>query len=231
MQETHKRLSPDIAAFYGIAWSSARTSCLKILRRRGCSKEEAEDLFGSACEEVMETVDPIKRRFTKRQMVSYMKKRCESRWIDDKRRQSSLKFDPSSEVETYQDHAEDPARTAEVNETIQFLEEAELSLSPRERRIFQLRAEGLSPDEIRRLTPGLSYRTYRKLIERANKRVKAARSKIQSGQRCEELHSNVLREFIAGAGPPMQMEVVKAHLDHCRRCQQRCAHLRDAAVS
>jgi DNA-binding CsgD family transcriptional regulator len=161
--------------------------------------------------------------------VSYMKKRCESRWIDDKRRQSVIRFNPLSGAETSQAHdTEDPAQLAERSEAIQIFKEAELSLSPRERRIYQLRAKGLSPNEIRQLTPGLSYRTYRKLIERANKRVKAARSKIESGQRCEELNSQVLREFIAGAGPAMQMEVVKAHLEHCRRCQQRCTRLRDA---
>lgn len=167
------RLDREKRTFYGRIYEAARAGCMKSLRSTGCSEEEAEEVFDRVLLHVMDEVDPIERDFDPPQMVNYLKRACRNQLIDDRRRQGGLHVTGLDRVGPVSDPtAIDLEEEAALHETMEEVRQALRSLPQRERAIFcQRNLLGRSPNEIRRIT-GVSGRTYRKLIEHANKAVR-----------------------------------------------------------
>ena len=168
------RLDPEESRFFGGLYEAARAGCLKSLRSSGCSEEEAEEFLGEAVVKVIDEVDPIARDFDPPQMVNYLKTASRRCLIDDWRHRGVLNVTSLDEVESASDAgARSLDEEAASHEAIDALLVALRSLPKRERSVFCLRhLRGMSPDEIQR-REGISSRTYRKLIQRANVAVRA----------------------------------------------------------
>lgn len=223
-----RRLSVAEARFYAAVFSSARKGSLSELRRKRCNEEEAEEIFTAAFERVMETVDPIAREFSEAQMVSYVKRACWFRLLDERRRRGLRTEIGLSTIRSLSDTSTPgPEEVAEERETVAIGREAMQMLCERDRLIFRQRHQmNLSPEEILQNTPGLSRRSYRKIIQRANSRVLDAFAQIQGGERCEEMRASILRRYIAEESPDAERRAVEAHLAHCRACRQSQAQMR-----
>ncbi len=223
------KVSEEALRFYGRAYGPARAGCLNQLRTEGCSEEEAEEIFAATFERVMQTVDPIARQFAVPQMVNLLKTACPRRLIDERRHQRVLHKVPLADAGSVADEgSETPVELAESRETVAIGREAVASLSERDRKIFIQRHQlDLEPDEILANFPGLSRRTYRKIIQRANARVLRAFEEIDSGARCKDMERNHLQRFVSNAASSEEAMVVEAHLAHCRACRQTAARMRD----
>lgn len=225
---TNDRLSPDAAQFFRRVYGPARAGCLHQLRGAGCSEEEAEEIFQATLERVMETVDPVSRRFAVPQMVNLLKTACHRRLIDERRHQGVLRRAPLVEASAVPDEESDtPAEVAESREMVAIGREAVASLSERDRQVFVQRHQlGLEPDEILENFPGLSRRTYRKILQRANARVLAAFEAIDRGDRCRDIEHHLLSGFVADEIPAGEVTAVEAHLSHCRACRLTVVEMR-----
>ncbi len=225
---SHRKLSVKEASFYAAVYGSARKGSLAELRRKGCSEEEAEEIFTAAFEHVMKVVDPIAREFSEAQMVVYVKRACWFRLIGERRRRGLRTVVDLGVIRSLSDSSSpDPQKVAEEREAAAIGQEALQMLSERDRLIFRQRHQmNLSPAEILQNTPGLSMRTYRKIIQRANARVLGAFAQIQSGERCEELQASLLRRYVTEESPVAERRAVEAHLAHCRACRQAKAQMR-----
>jgi DNA-directed RNA polymerase specialized sigma24 family protein len=221
-----RTLSPAASRFYESVFDATRKGVLGELRRRGCSQEEAEEFFAMALEKVMRNVDPVARGFSKPEMVNFLKRAAWRVMIDERRRRHPEV--ELSEVGSLTDAgAVGPEEVAVDREAVAIGREALHALSERDRLIFRQRHElGLSPEEILERTPGLSMRTYRKLIGRANERVLTAFQAIEGGRRCEELGSGVLARYVADGCEIEEQRAVEVHLAHCRACQLTLARMR-----
>jgi RNA polymerase sigma factor (sigma-70 family) len=221
-------LSAEASAFYSQVYGPARKGCLNELRRTGCTEEEAEEIFAATFEHVMRTVDPIARSFAVPQMVNFVKRAAWRTMIDERRRLGGRIEVELGTVQSISDTgAEGPDEAAEEREAVAMGREALQMLPERDRLIFRQRHEmDLSPDEILERTPGLSLRTYRKIIQRANSRVLSAFARIEGGERCEEMESDLLRRYVAEACGEAEQAAVEVHLAHCRRCQIAHARMR-----
>jgi DNA-directed RNA polymerase specialized sigma24 family protein len=222
------KLSEEAFQFYRLAYGPARAGCLNQLRTEGCSEEEAEEIFAATFERVMQTVDPIARQFAVPQMVNLLKTSCHRRLIDEHRHQGILHKVPLADAGSLADEgSETPVEMAESRETVAIGREAVASLAERDRKIFIQRHQlDLGPDEILANFPGLSRRTYRKIMQRANARVLCAFEEIDSGARCRDMERNHLQRFVSNAASSEEAGVVEAHLEHCRACQQTVARMR-----
>jgi hypothetical protein len=130
--------------------------------------------------------------------------------------------------------AEGPAEVAERREAVAIGREAIDSLPERDRLLFLQRHQlHLSPEEILRRNPGLSRRTYRKLIQRANARALKTFEEIDSGERCKRMHSEYMQRYVAGEASEKELKMVGLHLRSCRSCRVHAArmhtHLHDVA--
>jgi RNA polymerase sigma factor (sigma-70 family) len=168
------RLDPEASGFYDHLYEAARAGCLESLCASGCDGDEAEEVFDRVLLRVIDEVDPIERHFDPPQMVNYLKRSCRNQLISDRRHQGALDV-------TYLDGADpmgDPGaagvdQEVAIHLTMNEIRLALRSLPERDRVIFYRRnLLGWSPEEIRR-SVGVSERTYRKLLERANKAVRA----------------------------------------------------------
>jgi RNA polymerase sigma factor (sigma-70 family) len=223
-----RKLSVQETRFYAEIYSSARKGSLAELRRKGCSEEEAEEFFSTAFQRVMESVDPIAREFAAPQMVNFVKRAAWRCMIDERRRRGLRPEVELGEVHSLSDKsAESPEEVAEEREAVAIGREALQMLSERDRLIFRQRHQmNLTPEEILQNMPGLSMRTYRKIIQRANTRVLDAYERIEGGERCEEMEEALLRRYVADESPEAERLEVSAHLAHCRSCRQAQARMR-----
>jgi RNA polymerase sigma factor (sigma-70 family) len=167
-----KRLSKREAAFYARIYGPARAGSMRELRRAGCSEDEAEEIFSGAFSETMGKVDPFSRKFAEAQLVSGIKTTCHWRLISRRRRDRSIPLVALTDV--YSVNGDGADELAAEREVLEVVREAVRSLPQRDQQIYALRMwKGLSPEEIQLLL-GISLRSYRKRIQRANKRVLAA---------------------------------------------------------
>jgi RNA polymerase sigma factor (sigma-70 family) len=224
-----RKLRVEEARFYAGVYSSARKGCVSELLRKGCSEEEAEDIFSTALEKVMETVDPIAREFSAAQMVNFIKQTCWRCLVDERRRRGLRTEVTLSAVGSLSDAgAETPAEAAEEREAAAIGREALQMLPERDRVVFRQRHQmDLSPEEILQNTPGLSLRSYRRIIHRANALVLDAFDRIESGERCKEMESGLLRRYVSEESSGAERRAVEAHLVHCPACQRARAQMRD----
>lgn len=223
-----RRLSVAETSFYAAVFSSARKGSLAELRRRGCSEEEAEEVFTAALERTMEKVDPIARRFSEAQMVNYVKRACWTHLVAERQRRGLRTEVELACIRPLDDlSAPDPTEIAEDREVAAIGREALQMLPERDRLVFRQRHQmNLTPEEILRNTPGLSPRTYRKIIQRANARALDAFEQIRGGKRCEEMQTGLLRRYVADESPDEERSAVEAHLAHCRACRRSQAQMR-----
>jgi RNA polymerase sigma factor (sigma-70 family) len=229
-------LSAGAAHYYARVYGAARAGCLAELRRAGCREEEAEDIFATTLERIMGKFDPTGSTYAQAQVVSLLKKACLQKLVDERRHRGVLRMVPLEEAANRADEsAGSPAEVAEKREAVAMGREAIDSLPARDRRLFLQRHQlRLTPEEIQRANPGLSRRTYRKVIHRANARALAAFEEIQSGSRCERMRSEYMRRYVAGEASEKELEAVRLHLRGCRACRARAAqmrsHLHDVAA-
>jgi len=166
-------------------------------------------------------------------MVNFIKRAAVRAMLDDRRRHGQRLEVGLDAIGSLSDaSAERPEELAEEREMVAIGRDAMQMLSERDRLIFRQRHEmDLSPEEILERTPGLSLRTYRKVIQRANHRVRAAYEQIEEGHRCREMESSLLQRYLEGKCPEPEQLTVEAHLAHCRRCRAGQARLRGAIAS
>jgi DNA-directed RNA polymerase specialized sigma24 family protein len=221
-------LSIEAAHHYARIYAAARAGCLNELRRAGCSEEEAEDIFAATLERVMRKRDPVGEGFGQAQTVALLKQACRQKLIDERRHRDVLRIVPLNEALSHCDPTSQGAPEAvEAREAVAIGREAIASLSERDRRIFLQRHHlGLSPEEILRRNPGLSPRTYRKVMQRANARALASFEAIGSGARCEEMRREQLRRYVTEQASDAERRTVGAHLRHCRACGVEVARMR-----
>ncbi|HWC48426.1 MAG TPA: sigma-70 family RNA polymerase sigma factor [Solirubrobacterales bacterium] len=215
------KLNPDAAAFYGAIYASARTGSIAELCRRGCGLVDAEDFFATAFLKVMTSVDPLSRDFSAPEMVSFIKRSAVRVMLDERRRQGQrLELDFGAVPPLTDAGAERPDEFAQERERVAIGRDAMLTLSERDRVILRQRHQmELRPDEILLRSPGLSLRTYRKVIQRANHRVREAFKEIEDGRRCAEMELDLLPRYLDAHCPELERLRVEAHLAHCRRCR------------
>lgn len=216
MSTAGHRLSAEAAKFYDDVYPSARAGCVHELRAVGCSEEEAEELFSAASLKVMDSVDLIARHFEPPQMVNLMKKSCRRLLIDGHRHEKVLGRVELNAADSTGGAGVD--EVAEAHEAVARYREAVRSLDERERRILLLCSQGFSPGEIRQLVPGLTPRSYRKLIERARKRARATLEGIEDGRLCEEVE-RALPLYLHGQASERVGRQVRAHLERCPACR------------
>jgi DNA-directed RNA polymerase specialized sigma24 family protein len=216
------------AHYYARIYGSARAGCLAELRRAGCSGEEAEDIFGTTLERIMGKFDPTDSPYAEAQLVSLLKKACLQKLIDERRHRRVLRMVPLEGMAgRLEDGTEGPAEAVERREALAMGREAIASLPERDRRLFLQRNElHLSPDEILSRNPGLSRRTYRKVIQRANARALEAFEEIVAGERCEQMSSRYLRRYVAGEATKKELAVIRVHLRGCRSCRINATRMR-----
>ncbi len=221
-------LSVGAAHYYARIYGPARAGCLAGLRRAGCTEEEAEEIFATTLERIMGKFDPTDSPYAPAQMVSLLKKACQQKLIDERRHRSVLRMVPLEEAAGHADVAADsPAEAAERHEAVAIGREAIDSLPERDRHLFLQRHQlHLSPEEILRRNPGLSRRTYRKLIQRANARALKTFEEIDSGERCKQMRSEYMRRYVAGEASERELKMVGLHLRSCRSCRLRAAQMR-----
>jgi hypothetical protein len=182
----------------------------------------------ATCEHVMGTVDPIARDFDPGQMVNLMKLACRRRLIDDRRHRKILlevcldKAGPLADPSVA-----DPSESVEDRETVDIALEAIASLPALDRDVFRQRhLEGLTPLEIRLRNPGMTPRSYRRTIERANSTAEGYFDEIESGARCTEMKRRLLLLERQGAATAQVSHLVEVHLKRCRICRGTAARLR-----
>jgi hypothetical protein len=165
-------------------------------------------------------------------MVRFVKRACCRRLIDENRhRAQQAKPDARPPRLRPESPTEAPGELAEEREAVAIGREALATLSGRDRLVFTLRhLQGMEPGEIVAEVPGLSLRTYRKVIQRANVRVLDAYARIEAGERCAEMEDALLRRYFVGESPSAERTVIEAHLTHCRACQQAHARMRDYLI-
>lgn len=223
-----RKLSPEESRFYASIYDSAKRGSLAILRRSGCSEDEAEEFFSKGLDKVMYEVNPVARRFSAPQMVNFIKRAVFNVMLDERRRRGQWIEVALDKVEWLSDaNAESPEEMAVVREEIAIRREAVQMLSERDRHIFwQRHQEELSPEEILQRTPGLSMRTYRKINQRANNRVMAAFEQIERGEWCLEMESRLLPRFAARRASESETHLVEIHISHCSSCREALRRLR-----
>jgi DNA-directed RNA polymerase specialized sigma24 family protein len=171
-------------------------------------------------ERIMRKFDSGGSAYGPAQTVSLLKKACLRKWIDERRHRSVLRMVPLEEASAREGEEAGPAQAAEEREAVAIAREAIASLPERDRALFFQRHQlGLTPQEILRRNPGLSERTYRKLIGRANARAMRAFEEIEGGERCAQMSGERLRSFVAGEGSEEERACVKRHLCHCGACR------------
>jgi DNA-directed RNA polymerase specialized sigma24 family protein len=227
------RLSVEAAHYYARIYGSARAGCLAELRRAGCSEEDAEDIFATTLERIMRKFDPA---YAPAQTIALLKRACREKLIDERRHQGVLKLVPLEGAgKRVAEATEGPAEAAEEREAVLMGREAIASLPERDRALFLQRHRlGLTPEEILRRNPGLSRRTYRKVMQRANARALRGFGEIGSGARCAEMRGGRLRRYVAEEAADGELAEIEAHLRHCRSCRLAAArmrgHLHDVAA-
>jgi DNA-directed RNA polymerase specialized sigma24 family protein len=223
-----RKLSVETAYHYARIYAAARAGCLAELRREGCGEEEAEEIFSATLERIMRKRDPVGEGFGSAQTVALLKRACAQKLIDERRHRDVLPIVRLVEVIARSDPtSESPAEAAEAHEAVAVGREAISSLPERDRRLFLQRHRlELSPEEILRRNPGLSQRTYRKVMQRANARVIAVSEKIGSGERCAELRDGQLRRYVTEEASEAEVRAIRAHLHHCRACGLEVARMR-----
>jgi RNA polymerase sigma factor (sigma-70 family) len=222
------RLSVELAHYYARIYSSAKAGCIAELRYAGCDEEEAEELFAETLERIMAKRDPPGEGFAPAQTVALLRKSCRQRLIDEHRHQGVLKVVPLAEASERADRTRrSPAEAAEDRDAVAVGREAISSLPGRHRQLFiQRHRLGLSPEEILRRNPGLSRRTYRRIMQRANAWALAAFEQIASGERCAEMRSGQLRRYVSEEASEAELRTIQAHLRHCRACGLEVARMR-----
>jgi RNA polymerase sigma factor (sigma-70 family) len=222
------RLSVEAAQFYARVYGAARAGCMNELRRAGCEEEEAEDVFAATFERIMRKFDPVDQAFLPAQMVALLKNACRQKLIDERRHQGVVRMVPLGDASAESDGAsESPAEAVEEREAVAMGREAISSLPERDRIIFFQRHQlDLTPEEILRQNPGLSRRSYRKILQRANARALKAFEEIDSGARCAEMRREHLRRYVAAQASEKERQAVEAHLRHCRACRLGAARMR-----
>jgi RNA polymerase sigma factor (sigma-70 family) len=222
-----RKLTVEEAGFYATVYESARRGCLGELRRRGCGEAEAEELFATAFERVMESVNPIERSFSAAEMVAFVKRAAWRCRLDELyHRGLRPEVELSHGYSVADPSAESPEEVVEEREAAAIALEVLATLSERDREVFCQRHQlELTPQEIVERTPGLTPRTYRKIIQRANARALAAFERIEGGERCEEMGS-LLRRYVAEESPQHEQLAVESHLAHCVACRQAGVQMR-----
>lgn len=222
------RLSVEAAHHYARIYAAARAGCIGELRRAGCDEEEAQEIFAATLERIMRRRDPVGEGFGPAQTVTLLKQACVQKLIDERRHRDVLRVVPLIEEIAGSDRtSQSPTEAAEDREAAAIGREAISALPERDRQLFLQRHRlGLSPEEIMRRNPGLSRRTYRKVIQRANARALAAFEKIGAGERCAELRGEELRRYVAGEASGAELRTIRAHLRHCRACGLEVARMR-----
>ncbi len=223
------KLSVEAAHYYARIYAAARAGCLAELRRAGCREEEAEDIFAATLERIMRKFDPTGSTYAPAQMVALLKKACRQKLVDERRHRNVLKLVPLEDASSRFDAgAASPPEAAEEREAVAMGREAISSLPKRDQALFFQRHQlNLAPDEILRRNPGLSPRTYRKVMQRANAKAFAAFEAIGSGARCAQMQGEHLGRYVAGEADEAELAMVKAHLRHCRACRLGAAQMRD----
>lgn len=221
-------LSVATAHFYARVYGVAKAGCMDELRRARCGEEEAEDIFAETFERIMGKLDPPSEGFGPAQTVRLLKKACRQRLIDEHRHRGALGVVPLSEASDRLDEtAETPQELAEEREAIAIGREAISALPERDRQLFLQRHRlDLSPEEILRRHPGLSRRTYRKIMQRANARALDAFEQIRSGERCAEMRAERLRRYVAEEASEDELRLIGAHLRRCHACRLAVARMR-----
>jgi RNA polymerase sigma factor (sigma-70 family) len=216
------QLDPAAAQFFADVFVEAKTSCCKELQRRGCSAEEAEEIFMTTFEKVMRLIDPIARAFEPRQMIALLKISSKRVLIDDRRHRAVLREVDLERVGALTDDAAaTPDEVVEDREIAAIGREAMSTLNPRDRRIFALRYQlSLSPKEVRDRVAGLSARAYRRRIEKGNAEVLEAFDAIASGRRCIAMKRLKLNRHAQGLASASETKEIELHLAHCLGCRR-----------
>lgn len=179
----------------------------------------------ATCEHVMRAVDPIARDFDPGQMVNLMKLACRRRLIDDRRHRRILSEVCLDNAGPLADSSTaGPSESVDDRETVDIAVEAIASLPALDRDVFRQRhLEGLTPLEIRLQNPGMTPRSYRRVIERANSTAMEFFDEIESGARCVEMRQRLLPLERRGAATPEVVRLVEIHRQHCRICRRTAA--------
>lgn len=169
---TTRRLSERESELYALLYGPARAGSMRELRKAGCSEDEAEEIFSGALLETMSKPDLFLKKLAEAQLVSGIKAMCQWRLIDRRRCDRPLSLEALTDVGSAKGGGAD--QVAAGHEVLEVVLDALRSLPERDRQIYSLRMlKGLAPEEIRLLV-GVSSRSYRKRIQRANERVLAA---------------------------------------------------------
>jgi RNA polymerase sigma factor (sigma-70 family) len=221
-------LNVEAAHHFARIYAPARAGCMAELRRAGCSEEEAEDIFSTTLERIMRKRDPVAEGFGPAQTVTLLKRACRQKLIDERRHRDVLQMVPLNEAVTRSDPtSQSPVEAAEAREAVEAGREAISSLPERDLQLFLQRHRlGLSPEEILRRNPGLTPRTYRKLMQRANAGALAAFEQIASGERCAEMRGGQLRRYVTEKASEAELRTIRAHLLNCRSCGLEVARMR-----
>ena len=221
------RLSVEAAHHFARVYGAARAGCLSDLRRAGCTEEEAEEIFAATFERIMRRRDPPREGFSVAQTMALLKRACRQKLTDERRHRDVLKLVPLEEAASRADSATSPAGEAERREEVEIAREALSGISARDRRVFLQRHHlDLSPEEVLYRNPGLSPRTYRKLIQRARLRTREAFVQIAGGMRCAEMRGERLRRYVDREAGEAESREVRAHLRRCPACRFEAARMR-----
>lgn len=221
-------LSVEAAHYYARIYSAAKAGCLSVLRQAGCGEADAEDIFATTLERIMRKFDPADSAYGPAQTVELLKKACLQKLIDERRHRDVLSLVPLEDASADVGRgAEGPAEAAEEREAVAIGREAIASLPERDRAIFFQRHQlNLAPEEILRRNPGLSARTYRKVMQRANARALKAFGEIEGGVRCAQMRGELLRRYVAGEVSEAELALLECHLHRCRACRLETARMR-----
>jgi RNA polymerase sigma factor (sigma-70 family) len=221
------RLSVEAAHHFARVYGAARAGCLSELRRAGCTEEEAEEIFAATFERIMRRRDPPREGFSVAQTVALLKRACRQKLTDERRHRDVLKLVPLEEAASRVDPAMGPVGEVERREEVEIAREALSGIPARDRRVFLQRHHlDLSPAEVLGRNPGLSPRTYRKLLQRARSRTREAFVQIAGGMRCAEMRDERLRRYVDREVGEAEAREVRAHLRRCPACRFEAARMR-----
>ena len=202
----------------------SRAMIRRAFRTAFCD-DELDDIYSNAWLGTLRALRSREADMDEEDVRRYVMAAVANHAVKELRRRKRKPIAPLEAAGQPADPAATPADEAASAERSQMARDLLASLPPRRRAVMLLRyGWGLEPKQVCGLVEGLSLRAYRKEITRGVEQFTARLKKLDDGEWCEE-REPILQSFVAGTADADQQIQAKAHLAHCRGCNDFVARL------
>lgn len=189
------------------------------------AEDELDDIYSNAWLGTLRALEPRHAELTDEEVRSYVFAAVAHQASRELRRRKRKPTAPLDTAEGRPDEGLTPDERAVSNELSQVTRDLLASLPPRRRSVILLRyGWGLSPQQVCGIVKNLSPRAYRKEITRGVDELTDKVRAFERGEWCAE-RETVLKAYASGVADLEQVRQAKAHLSHCRGCNDFVARL------